>query len=269
MVLPEIRLMRAAIVLAEELNFSRAAEKLNMSQPTLTRQIADLEDILGFPLFERDHQTVTVTDAGRAFVEEARLVVLHAERAVRGARAAMQNAEAMLSVGKSPYTDPFLTTTLLSIHLPLFPQLRIELTSQYSCDLAHEVLTGGLDLAIATEPPKSPFLTTVKISEAPFYIAMSKQDKLAKHPSVTLDAMADRCWVIFERRLHPPLYDAIMRLADERKIIPSKIHHITAPEEAFQFVADGSSIAFLVKAGALLLAADGITVRPLDEEALS
>ncbi len=60
-----------------------------------------------------------------------------------------------------------------------------------------------------------------------------------------------------------------MRLADERKVAPCKIHHVTAPEEAFQFVADGSCIAFLVKTGALLLAADGITVRPLAEESIA
>jgi hypothetical protein len=98
---------------------------------------------------------------------------------------------------------------------------------------------------------------------------MSKGDKLARQPAVTLDAMADRSWVIFERRLHPPLYDSVMHLAEAKKIAPAKIQHITSPEEAFQFVADGSSIAFLVKAGALLMARNGLTVRPLIEDALS
>jgi DNA-binding transcriptional LysR family regulator len=130
------------------------------------------------------------------------------------------------------------------------------------------LLAGGLDLAIATEPPLSPLLTTVKVAEAPFYIAMSKRDELAAQPSVTLDAMADRGWVLFERRLHPPLYDSVIKLAEERKIAPAKIQHITAPEEAYQFVADGSHIAFLVKAGALIMARNGITVRPLLEKTL-
>ena len=79
----EIRLMEAAIALAEELNFSRAGYRLGVTQPAVTKQVAELEDRLGFPLFERDHQLVTLTDAGRAFVEEARLAVLHSERAIR------------------------------------------------------------------------------------------------------------------------------------------------------------------------------------------
>ena len=104
--------------------------------------------------------------------------------------------------GRSPYTDPFLVTTLLSVQLPLFPRLRVDLTSQFSCDLVHQLLEGRLDLAIEIEPPESPLMTTVKIDEAPFYIAMSERDKLAACPSVNLDDMAGRCWVLFERRLH-------------------------------------------------------------------
>jgi DNA-binding transcriptional LysR family regulator len=264
----ETKFMESAIVLSEELSFTRAAKRLYISQPTLTKNIHALERIVGFPLFERKNKTVKVTDAGRAYDEQARLALLYGERAIQAARAVMQNADTILNVGKSPYSDPFLTSTLLSIQLPLFPRLRIELTSQYSCDLAHELLAGGLDLAIATEPPESPLLTTVKIGEAPFYIAMSKRDQLAARPSVTLNDLADRSWVIFERRLHPPVYDAVMRLARAKKIAAANIKHITAPEEAFQFVADGSSVAFLVKAGALLMARNGITVRPLREEAL-
>ena len=265
----ETKYMESAIAVSEALNFTLAAEKIHVSQPTITKNIKGLEKRLGFELFERGPKIVKPTDASRAYVEQARLSLLYGERAFQAARAAKENAEVVLNIGKSPYTDPFLTSTLLSLRLPLFPRLRIELTSQYSCDLAQDLLTGRLDLAIATEPPASPLLTTVKVAEAPFYIAMSKRDELAGQPSVTLDAMAGRHWVLFERRLHPPVYDAVMRLAEERKIVPAKIQHITAPEEAYPFVADGSCVAFLVKAGALIMARNGITVRPLIEKALS
>ena len=97
---------------------------------------------------------------------------------------------------------------------------------------------------------------------------MSKRDELASKTSVTLDAMNGRNWVIFERRIHPPLYDAVMKLAESKKVAPAEIRHITAPEEAYPFLADGSSLAFFVKAGALVMARDGITVRPLAEKTL-
>jgi DNA-binding transcriptional LysR family regulator len=264
----ETKYMESVIALSEKLNFTRAAQMIHISQPMLTRNLAELEDSLGFRLFDRDRRNVCLNDAGRAYVEQARLALLYGERASQAARAVMQNADAVLHVGKSPYVDPFLVSTLLSVQLPLFPRLRIELSSQFSYDLIHELLSGKVDLAIANEPPQSPLLTTVKVAESPFYIAMSEEDELAGQPSVTLEAMADRSWILFERRLHPPLYDSVMQLAEERKVTAAKVQHVTAPEEAFPFVAEGSCVAFLVKAGAMRIARNGVTVRPLAERPL-
>lgn len=268
MALPEIRLLETAIVLAEELHFSRAAERLGIDQSTVSRRIDELEGELAYRLFERNHQMVELTEAGRKFVEEARLALLHAERAVQAGRSANEDAEAVLNVGRSPYTDPFFVTTLLSVRLPLYPRLRINLTQQFSFDLIREVLSGTLDLAIATEPPESKRLTTVKVGEAPFYIAMPEEDELAYENFVTLDMLAGRSWVIFERRMHPPVYDAVMRRAEERKIAPAKLHHIVVPEDAYSFIADDAAVAFVVKSGAIRIARDGITVRPLAEDVL-
>lgn len=260
--------MECAIALSEELNFTRAAQKIHVSQPMLTKTIQDLEHTVGGQLFARDRKTVALNDAGRAYVEQARLALLYSERAFQVAKAAMHNADVLLNIGRSPYTDPFLVSTLLSIQLSLFPQLKIELISRFSCDLVQELLAGVLDLAIVTEPPESPLITAVKVSDSHFYIAMSKRDDLAHYNCITLDAMANRCWILFERRLHPNLYDSVLQAAERRKIAPSKIQHVTAPEEAFPFVADGSGLAFLVKAGALLVARNGVTVRPLAESTL-
>jgi hypothetical protein len=90
-----------------------------------------------FRLFERNHQRVDLTDAGRVFVEEAREAVLRAERAVLVAKATFSGADEILNIGKSPHGDPCLVSTLLSIHLPLFPGLRVNLWSDYSNELAH------------------------------------------------------------------------------------------------------------------------------------
>ena len=269
MVRNETKFMESVVTLAEELHFTRAAKKMHISQPMLTKNIQDLEARLGGSLFDRHRKAVALNDAGRAYVEQARMALLYGERAFQAARAAMQDADVVLNVGRSPYTDPFLTTTLLSIQLPLFPKLRIELASQFSCDLAQEVLEGRLDLVIATEPPESPLLTTVKVDESPFYIAMSKSDELARRPEVSLASLAEHRWVMFERRLHPPLYDTVMEVAEKQNAIPAKIQHITEPEEAFPFLVEGGSVAFLVKAGALRIGRNGVTVRPLAEDTLA
>ena len=268
MALPEMRLLETALVLAEELHFSRTAARLNIEQSTVSKRIDELEAELGYQLFERSPQIVELTEAGRKFVEEARIALLHVERAVQNGRMAKADADAVLHIGRSPYTDPFLITTLLSIKLPLFPQLKIELVQQFSPDLVRDVLAGSLDLAIVAEPPQPKHLTMTQVAESPFYIAMPEDDELACERSVTLDALANRTWVLFERRMHPPVYDTVMRLAEQRKIVPANIHHIVVPEDAFSLVADSGAVAFVVKSGAIRIARDGITVRPLAEDAL-
>jgi len=156
----ETKFMDSALALAETLHYTKAARRLRISQPQLTKNIQELEDVLGFRLFDRDRKTVELNDAGRAYIEQAKLSIMYAERAFQAARETMRDADTVLHVGRSPYTDPFLVSTLHSIHLPLYSRLRLEISSQFSCELAHEVLAGSLDLAIATEPPESPLLTT-------------------------------------------------------------------------------------------------------------
>ena len=136
--------------------------------------------------------------------------VFHSERAVQAARAALNNAEVILRVGKSPYGDPFLTSTLLSVRLPLFPQLKVELTSGFSCDLVHDVLSGRVDLALVTEPPESPMISMTKVDEAPLYIALSEENELAKLSQLSLSDLSHENWIIFRRSVHPPLYDRIL-----------------------------------------------------------
>ncbi len=170
-----------------------------------------------------------------------------------------------LNVGRTPYADPFFTSTILATRLPLFPRLRLNLSSGFSCDLAHEVLIGELDLALVIEPPDSGLLTGLKIDESPFYVVMSEDDGLANYPSITLDQLAGKRWILFQRQNHPPLYDLIQKLTDELRIIPSGIQHFMIPEEAIPLLNEPGGVVIVGKSGALRIARAGLTMRPLDE----
>ena len=268
MALPEIRLLQAAIALAEELNFSRAAERLHIGQSTLSKQIIELESQLDLRLFERNHQIVELTDPGRMFVEEARETVLHAERAVLAAKAAFNGADEILNIGKSAYTDPYLVSTLLSIRLPLFPGLRIKLWSNYSYELARQVIAGTLDLALITGVPDTPKLSVLKVADNPFYIAMSVHDPLAKLPELRLEDMRNRNWILFSRHVSPDMYDMIQLLASKLDVRASDYHHVTSPEEAVQLILAHEGLSFLNRTGAWRIAQHGITMRPLAEDSL-
>src|SRR5215469_13708544 len=99
----ELRLLQCVVAVAEELSFTRAARKLYLSQPALSRQISDLERSLGVKLFDRTTRQVTLTPGGIAFLEEARAAISHSERAGRLAKAISQNGNLPVSVGYSPH----------------------------------------------------------------------------------------------------------------------------------------------------------------------
>lgn len=268
MVLPEIRLLQAAIVLAEELHFSRAAERLHIAQSTLSKQIFELEDLLGARLFERNHQIVELTDAGRMFIAEARESLLHAERAMLSAKAASNGIDEILNIGKSAYTDPFFVSMILSIHLPLFPGMKIKLWSNYSNELAHQVIAGTLDLALITGVPENLKLSVLKIAENPFYIALLMDDELAVHRELHLTDMQDRNWILLGRHANAHLYEKIQILASQKDVRIRETHHFTSPEEAAELIREHSGLAFLPKTAAWRIARDGITMRPLAEDDL-
>lgn len=268
MTLPDIRLLQAAIALAEELNFSRAAERLHVTQPALTKQIVELEAQLSFRLFERNHRTVALTDAGRAFIEEAREALSHVECAVLVANATFKGAEEILNIGKSPYGDPYLISTLLSVRLPLFPGLSVKLRSNFSNENARQVIAGALDLALIAGVPDNPKLSFLNLADDPFYIAMPLEDELAANREIRMSDMHNRNWILLGRHANQHLYDSIQHVASDNGVRIADTRHVTSPAEASELIRERKGLAFLPRHGAWRIARDGITMRPLAEDRL-
>ena len=117
----EVRHLHAVDVLAEELNFTRAADRLHITQSALSKQIAEIEEHHRFHLFTRKHRrNVELTQVGRLFIEEARSALLHIDRAIQLGR---EGSDSILIVGHSPDTDPAWVSAILAIRLPLYPKL--------------------------------------------------------------------------------------------------------------------------------------------------
>ena len=264
----DLRLMRAAVAVAEELSFSRASARLHISQPALTKQIQDLEGLLQTKLFARSHQKVTVTDAGHAFIAEAQLALVHQQRAVQAARSAVNGAEALLNVGQSPSVDPLLTSIVSSIHLPLFPNLRLHILSDYSPELVRRIIVGEIDLAIVEAGVESRQLSSIELARSPFYILLNQSTQLADSKELTLADLRDMPWILFAHHVHPMLYDAIIDRAANAGMEPLERHHVTTAEQAAQLVQSTGGVAFLTKRGAWKMAIDGLTMRPLKESTL-
>jgi DNA-binding transcriptional LysR family regulator len=171
-------------------------------------------------------------------------------------------------VGRSPYTDPVLSEVLLSLHLPLHPNLDVQLHSEFSPELEHGVLSSRLDLALITHPDHNPRLTTVKLTESPLHIVLSEDHPLAHQQTVKLKDLAGNRWTVFDRRIHPVLYDTLMGIAHAEKIDYRTLSLIMTADEASPMLLRNGGVAFLTRAGALRIARQGLIAKPLDEDGL-
>ncbi|WP_461188795.1 LysR substrate-binding domain-containing protein [Arthrobacter sp. Z4-13] len=140
------------IAVAEELHFGRAAERLNMTQPPLSRQIQKLEKTVGVELLERDNRKVELTHAGQTFLEEARRLMALAERAPVTARRIASGRSGLLRIGFTAASGFSILGPLLEELSAIIPEVDVDLQELVTGDQLHGLLTGELDLGLARPP---------------------------------------------------------------------------------------------------------------------
>jgi DNA-binding transcriptional LysR family regulator len=265
----EIRHLHAVIALAEELNFTRAADRLHITQPALSKQITDLEAEHRFHLFTRHkRRIVELTDAGRLFVEEARSALSHTERAVHFARAAHDGSDSILTIGHSPYSNHDWVSTMLAIRLPLYPRLGIRLKTQFAMESVHSVLVGEVNLAIVTAPPQDTQITAVPFAPAPLYAVLPENHPAAHTERLVLRDLAKDEWILFPKRFDPVVFEAIMDAAQSGSIAPKHAHDVIAPQQAVELVSEHLGVAILTQPWTTGSHADGVVVKPLSDTSL-
>jgi len=265
---PEVRLQIAALTLAEELNFTRAADRLKITQPALSKQIAELENRIGFAVFKRNQKRVELTDAGQVFIRGCRDSFAILEKSVVLARATHDEVQPLITIGHSPYADPALISSILGTHLPLYPDLRLRMESMFALDLAHSVLAAELDLAIITEPSENPHLTLVHLATVPLCVVMQVDHPAARRRSVSIEEFGDVGWMIFPRKAHPVIYDRILDASRQAAVSPVELHHYVGPQEAVQLITENFGVAFMAKGIAEQIRNSEIAVRPLTQTSL-
>jgi DNA-binding transcriptional LysR family regulator len=199
----ELRHFRYFVAVAEEENVSRAAVKLHVSQPGVSRQIHDLEEEIGFSLFERSAKSVRLTAAGRIFLAEARLVLEHAAEAVKKARAGAKLPEE-INVGYAPSGTVEILPRALRAFLGIFPGVRVTLHDLSAEEMVPLLLEKKLNVALTVPPCKLP--RTLEMRELEQYdicIAVRPKHPLAKAPFVSLDEMADEPLVVYNQKDYP------------------------------------------------------------------
>src|SRR4029077_7547510 len=143
-------------------NVSRAALKLHVSQPALSRQIRDLEDEIGFPLLERTAKSVRLTDAGRAFLDNARALLQNADEAVTKARAVASAEPTEIHVGYSPMPTAEILPKTLQAFQQAMPNVHVRSHDWSNREILDGIRDGRLQLGLIIPPPKASALDDVR-----------------------------------------------------------------------------------------------------------
>ncbi|MES2672910.1 MAG: LysR substrate-binding domain-containing protein [Pseudomonadota bacterium] len=241
----DLRQFRYFLALCEELHFGRAAQRLHMSQPPLSRQIRQLEDQLGVELFVRTQTGVTLTPAGIAFLPEVRRTLMQAEKAVATARETRKIEDGHFTVGYTTVFDRSEIPDVFSELQECFPRLKINTRGKHSISLVQDLKNGVIDAAFITLHTETLGLKTETIFNEPLVVALSAQHPLARKRSLNFDDLCNESLFWFDRRLNPGYYDYCLSYFAQINFKPNMIpepadHHILLGA-----IAEGQGVALM------------------------
>lgn len=175
----EIQQIRYVVALSQELHFLKAAQKTNVSQPTLSQQIKKLEDELGAPLFERSPRRVRLTHQGEKFLPYAVSLLDTLQKGVREMRDDSDVVSGTVRVGAIPTICPYVIPDVLAGLAKTAPRVRVQLYEETTSILIEDLKSGRLDIAILALPIADRGISTLALHREPFFAAVSKTHPLA------------------------------------------------------------------------------------------
>lgn len=181
-----LRQLEYLVALADTLGFHRAAERVHVSQPSLSAQIQQIEATLGLRLFERDHRRVLLTPAGEAVVARARRILQEARDLLASAQVWRDPFQGTWRLGVIPTVAPYLLPEVLPALAASHPELRLKLREERTPVLLAELAAGGLEAAILAEGTDLGDLRRIALQEDPFLLAAPPGHPAARKARVAL-----------------------------------------------------------------------------------
>jgi LysR family hca operon transcriptional activator len=262
----ELRHLRYFVAVAEEGSLTLAAEKrLHTAQPSLSRQIRDLEYEVGVPLMNRSVHGIELTAAGKAFLDHARLALTQAEAAVEAARRAAHPAKPTFAIGFLTGQEMDWLPEAMRILRDELPNIEVSVSSQYSPDLAQALLRGKLDLAFMRPEAQMPDLDYTVIVEEPLVVAMPSDHRLASQNAVALQDIAGEIFIGMSNTA-PTLRVIVDQYLERSGLNFQQSHRVDNLAMAMSLIASTRGVALLPIFAKNFLPLS-VTSRPLDGEA--
>ena len=266
----ELRHLRYFVAVAEELHFTRAAERLHIGQPPLSQQIQALEAELGAQLFERSKRWVRLTEAGRLFLDDARRILALAEQAAVTARRAQRGEAGELRIGftfSTPFTPLF--ATVINRYRKLFPLVSLTLHEMATLPQIEAIGQRTLDLGFV-RPPEVAIPDSVALSilrKDPLLLVLPSAHPLAGQAEIAIRDLAGQAFVMYPKDAGTGIYPQIFRLCRAAGFVPHIAQEAGEASTIIGLVAAGCGISVL-PASFDRIRMDGVCYRPIaDPEA--
>jgi DNA-binding transcriptional LysR family regulator len=258
------------VVIAQEGNFIRASKKLGITPPSLTRRVSSLERSIGVKLFDRSTRNVQLTTAGRLFVQESSLSLMHAERAWDLARFQAQIQIGPYRIGYSPYTHsaflPLLNGLSPVRHAPGDEPSGIVLETANTLELVDRVLRGKLHAALGVGPISDRDLWVQRVGREGFSVCLPRNHRLTQKVGVTAHDLDREMVFWMPRSLQPRYYGRVMKYIANLGVQPL-FREVKSEAHALEFAAHGFGIALLPLSAAHITHA-GTVFKPLTDRYL-
>jgi DNA-binding transcriptional LysR family regulator len=266
----DLRRLQFFVTVGEELNFHRAAHRLGVSQPAVTKQIHALEAELGLDLFVRDqHRIVGLTAGGSSYLDDARRLLSELDRAAELAReiAEGRNGRLRLGVCDDAAGDP-LAGIFAAFH-SRFPAVELDIFEASSATIADALRRNDLDLGLVLIPIDEPALATEPLWREPWFVALPEGHPLARAEPLTCADLATMDLILAHPELavsgHEQVRDAFRAAGVTPRIVIRALRQATM----LMLVAAGAGATFIPASLAATLKISGVVARPFVADAMT
>lgn len=258
----ELSQLRCFVAAAEELHFGRAAQRLNMTQSPLSRQIQLLERILDVTLLERTSRTVALTPAGRLFLIEAKRIVRLSESAALAARRVAKGDEGRVAIGFTAVSGYTLVPKVVAQARVALPNIQLDLREMVTTDQVEALLTGMIDIAFVRPPVDRHEFETLCVRHEPLVVALPPGDARAGKAEFTLADFDQAALIMYARQGAGYFHHLLASLFDDAGVAPDFVQYVTQIHSMLGLVHAGVAAAIVPESATGLHLMD-VQFRPL------
>jgi DNA-binding transcriptional LysR family regulator len=258
----ELHQVRCFVAVAEELHFGRAARRLNMTQPPLSRQIRLLEHDLGAELFLRSSRSVRLSPAGLAFLPDARRLLRLSETAAAHARRVAGGRSGRLRIGFTAAAGYRFLPDLITTLRARLPEVDLVLQEMVSGAQLEALASGQIDFGLLRPPVAQPDLAAMRVDAEPLLAALPARHRLAQRGTVRLADLDDQDFVMYAPGESRYFHDLLVMLFTTANVRPRFVQQLGQIHSMLSLVRAGLGVA-LVPAAAAALRFHDVRLRPL------